>query len=158
MRKVTLTRIILIVISVMILIGSITSLIMLSTISDGNSIKVKLKNNEPEQIEFSKLKMEDNKAPYAVLLKARQEGRYKVFFSFVGAEIDEDVMVQISLGEEVVCDLPLSTLCEGSAVSFDCDIAKRDATQVSVIYYLPEGAQEEISDLSFDIRILAQKQ
>ena len=161
MRKETLTRIILIVISVMILIGSIASIIMLSSISDSRSITVKLKDGEPKQIEFSKLVIEEQDLAYTVSLKSRDEGTYKVFFAFVGERensVSDDVWVQVSVGEKMICDASLESLFTGSAISFECDIAKRDTTDVSVIYYVPDNSEIYTSDLSFDIRIRAQKQ
>ncbi len=160
MRTETFTRIAMIVLSLMILLGAIVSFCMISAMGDSNNIKVELTRGEPETISFTNPDLEDRKEEYTVSLVSEDEGEYRVSFSFLETKKNkhrDDIYAKITVGGETVCDKSLAELFDGSAISFTCNLAKKESADVTVEYYIPEGTSvnTEDSEIDFDINIVA---
>ena len=149
-----------IVLSLMILLGAIVSFCMLSTMGDSNNIKVKLTRGISETISFNNPDLEDGEEKYTVSLVSEDEGDYKVSFSFFEENKNkhrDDIYAKVIVDGQTVCDKSLAELFDGSAISFDCSLAKKETADVEVVYYIPKGTSvdTEDSEIDFDINILA---
>lgn len=160
MRTEKFTRIAIIALSLMILLAAIASICMISALGDANRVKVKLTRGITETISFNDPDLGDRKEEYTVSLLCEEEGDYKVSFSFFEANKNkhrDDIYAKIVVDGQTVCDSSLASLFDGGAVSFDCSLAEKEATDVTVVYYIPRGRSVKIGDgeLNFDVNILA---
>ncbi len=160
MRTETFMRIAIIVLSLMILLVAIASFCMISALGDANHVKVKLTRGITETISFNNPDLRDRKEEYTVSLVSEVEGDYRVSFSFFEANKNkhrDDVYAKITVDGQTVCDRSLASLFDGAAISFDCTLAKKEATDVTVVYYIPRGTSVNTADceLNFDVNIQA---
>ncbi len=136
MKSQNIMRIIMIVLSIMILIGSVMSACMLIFMDDQDLIKLKLTDNQPETVLFNKLDLSESEDAYTLRLTSKSDGECKVSLSFVETETNpykDSIYAKIWANDQLVCDSSLADLFYGSAISFKCNLSK-ESSDVTIVF------------------------
>ncbi len=126
---------------------------------------VVLKDNETHTAKAVHL---DGMAPgepmsYALALKADVGETYHVSMSFLGGQVVDlatYVYVRVSLGENIVGEMPLSDALDGKTIQFTTTFLTTDTSQLNIVYTMGEHVGNEAQGKSADLRValLAEKQ
>jgi len=161
MKKNKFVRIVLIVLSVMILIGVALIIYILSTVNNHNIIKVNIRDNATQVVEFQDLCLiPGEKCEYTISIGSDTSDKYKVELAF--HEIAENTLknyvhIKIETNEEIVCNQLLATLFDNNNITLFVDLTEDKKNDIKIIYYLPEeiGNEAQNAEANFELLITA---
>lgn len=161
MTKSKFVRIVLIVLSVMILIGVALTIYMLSTVNKYDIIKVNIKDDATQVVEFQDLCLiPGEKCEYTISLGSDTADKYNVELAFhetVENTLKNYVHIKIEANGEIVCDQLLATLFDNSNITLAVDLTEDKKNDIKIIYYLPEeiGNEAQNAEANFELLITA---
>ena len=158
MNSKTLLRTILLAAGVLILALSIIGIVYVSRDNRQNVIKIDFTDSNEKLIEFNSLSMAPGEEyDYFLRLTSEVEDDFEIAMKFTesdGLILKDYVYVRIECDGEVFCDKLLADLFKNDIVRFDCQLKKKDACEIKVVYYIPEDVGNEIENSSADFDLL----
>ena len=163
MEKKQYWRLLLIILSLMILIGSSMVYLLMRHGHDGNVIKMDIQYGQPQKVEFSQLAMvPGGKSEYIINPYRYAPGVYDLTFSFTDKELghsvfDQSVYVYVEYDGVVYCDKSLVEIFESEDFTITIDLTDRVSEEVKLVYYIPEDVGNEIqgATANFELFIIA---
>ncbi|MBQ7292317.1 MAG: hypothetical protein IJW79_01110 [Clostridia bacterium] len=156
MRMKMVTRVAMVALSLLILLGVMASFWMLSIMEKLNNIEVNLVKGKQEIIKFTDPELDDGEEEYTISLKANKAGEYTVLFSFgesKGNTLRDDIYAKVSVAGKTVCNTSLAKLFDGDALEFVCELGENEHTDVTVLYYIPEDSSIKSVDSKIDFYV-----
>ena len=164
MAKNLLTRILLISLSVLIIIGIVLMIWVYVTAESRNEIKVVLKDGKTEVVRFEDLALVPaGSCEYIVKLKGENAKQYDVSLDFFETEHSEEITlnnftyVKIIASEKIVYEDSLITAIKNEPIVLPVDFNTDLNTEITVIYYMPVNVGNEASNTesAFALRVTA---
>ncbi len=159
MTKVQYWRLLLIILSLMILIGSAMVYLVIRFGHDGNAIKMDIQYGQPQKVEFSQFAMiPGGKSEYIITPYRYVPGVYNLTFDFQDKEIghsifDKSVYVYIECDGVVYCDQRLSSIFDSENPVITLDLRKDISKEIKLVYYIPEEIGNEIQGATADFEL-----
>lgn len=160
MTKSKLIRIMMIVLSATILLGSLLALYLVKRVENGNVINVDLKDGV-EVLEFSDLGLiPGESAEFKLSIKVEKKQRYDIKFDFSEKEdiqtLKKYARAKIEADGEVLIDCLLEELfMEDHVLSIDFGESKTQ--EITITYYMPKetGNEAQAAEAKFELIISA---
>ena len=163
MEKKQYWRLLLIVLSLMILIGSSMVYLLMRHGHDGNVIKMDIQYGQPQKVEFSQFAMvPGGKSEYIITPYRYAPGVYNLTFNFTDREpgysvFDQSVHIYVEYDGVVYCDKSLAEIFESEDFTITIDLTDEVREEVKLVYYIPEDVGNEIqgATANFELFIIA---
>ena len=161
MSKIQLTRIILIVGSVLIIVGTLLTTWMLTTEEDRNNIEINLSDKTTEAIKFESLRLvPGEQCEYIITLKRDNADEYDLMLDFVETEektLKNYVRVKIIANVETVCDELLADAFEKDNIVLPINFDEKKNSEIKIVYYLPieVGNEAKNAEAVFELLVTA---
>lgn len=158
MTKISSTRIILITVSVLSIVGVVLLCWTMATADDRNVISVSLKDGETTAVEFENLALvPGDMVEYTVKFKGNYHKRYDVLLDF--SEKEEKTLkyfarVKIISNDEIIYDDLLATILGDDAIALPVDFKEDKNTELTVVYYLPAEVGNEAKNAEAMVEML----
>ncbi len=159
MEKKQYWRLLLIILSLMILIGSAMVYLVIRFGHDGNAIKMDIQYGQPQKVEFSQFAMiPGGKSEYIITPYRYVPGVYNLTFDFQDKEIghsifDKSVYVYIECDGVVYCDQRLSSIFDSENPVITLDLREDISKEIKLVYYIPEEIGNEIQGATADFEL-----
>ncbi len=166
MIRTNITRILMVVASIMTIVGILLMYQVIQDSNDLNVITVHIREGHTETVEFSNLSLvPGSECEYSVKIKSHDNAELpsRVEFKFIktgGERLEDFAYVKIISGEDVLYDGLLATAFEAQGLIFPVDFEKQINTNLQIVYYLPEttGNEAKNADVLFELHISATNQ
>ena len=152
-------RLLLIILSLMILIGSSMVILVMHFGHDGNAIKMDIQHGQPQKVEFSQFAMiPGGKSEYIITPYRYVPGVYYLTFDFQDKEVghsifDKSVYVYIECDGVVYCDQRLSSIFDSENPVITLDLKEDISKEIKLVYYIPEDIGNEIQGATADFEL-----